>query len=89
MPVSTILESAVVLPSVKSKGCDYLKMKENVQGIHLCSSFSHKYFFLTALYMYVVSPKIIMHLLFMYSCMFTKSYIKMDFIRAKKESEPT
>jgi len=72
-------------------------MKENVQGFHLCSGFSHKYFLLTALcvcvciyiymcvcvcvcvYIYVcvcvyicvcvVSPKIIMHLLFMYPCM--------------------
>jgi hypothetical protein len=41
MPFSTILESIVVLPSVKSNSCDYLKMKENVQQFHLCSGFSH------------------------------------------------
>ena len=72
MPISAILESAVVLPSIKPNSCDCLKMKENIHGFHLRSGYSHKNLFLTALYICILSPKLIMHYLFMYPCMFLK-----------------
>ena len=78
-----------MLQSVKSNSCDYLKKKENFQGFRLCSGFSHKYFLLTALYIYLCSisknNKFVVHVS-MY--VYWKLY-KNGFCKSKKESEPT
>jgi hypothetical protein len=40
--ISVILESTVVLPPIKWNRCGYQKIMMNVQGLQLCSCYSHK-----------------------------------------------
>jgi hypothetical protein len=42
MPVSIILESTVVLPSIQRNSHDLQNMTDNVQELHKCSGYFHK-----------------------------------------------